>query len=252
MASSTIPIVSAGFAFIAGVPQYSAGVVALPGFEIHRARLATPLEMQAGFAAIESHLDSLGLSKTSLCACEMRSPAPFTEQGFLELNQYYIGILRDWGVLYEGHNPVARSNVCPEFEPPDSPSISSFSYVVKSTDASKSFVIAGSGEVPEGKSNYQDHIIRPGETSADAIAEKTEWVLGEMERRLDAVEADWADTTMVQLYTVHDFVAAARAHMAKRGVLRNGLTWYCNRPPIAGLEVEMDCRRIRHESVLEV
>ena len=71
-------------------------------------------------------------------------------------------------------------------------------------DQHPSFVVAGSGECPEGRSNYHDHIVRRGDLSASAIAEKARFVLGEMERRLGALGAGWADVTATQVYTVHD------------------------------------------------
>jgi hypothetical protein len=53
---------------------------------------------------------------------------------------------------------------------------------VPALEAQQSFVIAGSGEVPEGKGDYRDYIIRRGETGTEALHEKARWVLGEMER----------------------------------------------------------------------
>src|SRR4051794_16462120 len=46
-------------------------------------------------------------------ACELRSPAPFTDDGFRAFNESYVGALERWGVFRDGGNPVARSNVCP-------------------------------------------------------------------------------------------------------------------------------------------
>ena len=68
-----------------------------------------------------------------------------------------------------------------------------------------SFCVAGSGECPEGKGNYRDHIVRRGDLSPDGLAEKVRWVLGEMERRLAALGGNWPSTTAVQVYSVHDF-----------------------------------------------
>src|SRR5262249_30194052 len=46
------------------------------------------------------------------------------------------------------------------------------------------FVIAGSGEAPEDRKTYGERTIRIGERSPDAIREKAQWALGEMERRM--------------------------------------------------------------------
>src|SRR5207247_10709937 len=74
-----------GYRYIKAVFQYSGGVAAQPGFEIERAVLPRPLPLPEGFAAIQAHLERLGRPLTAFCACELRSPAPFSEQGFKEL-----------------------------------------------------------------------------------------------------------------------------------------------------------------------
>jgi hypothetical protein len=126
---------------------------------------------------------------TAFCACELRSPEPFSEAGFKAFNQQYVGTLEKWGLYKDGINPVARSNVCPELNPPREPSFHAFSYTVPvaAPSARTSFVIAGSGECPEGKGNYRDHIIRRGDTSPSGMLEKARWVLAEHERRMGAL-----------------------------------------------------------------
>jgi hypothetical protein len=111
-------------------------------------------------------------------------------------------------------------------------------------------VVAGSGEAREGHANYRDHTVRFGETSADAIAEKARYVLGEMERRLSALDFNWADTTATQVYTVHDLHPFLADEIVRRGAAHAGLTWHYNRPPIRDLEYEMDCRGIAQERVI--
>jgi hypothetical protein len=60
------------------------------------------------------------------------------------------------------------------------------------------------GEAPEGKGNYRDHVIRPGDVSPAGLREKARHVLGEMGRRMGALGFAWKDSTAVQVYTVHD------------------------------------------------
>ena len=80
-----------------------------------------------------------------------------------------------------------------------------------------SFVIAGSGEVPEGRANYRDHIVASGDTSPAGMQQKARWVLGEMERRLAALALSWADTTDAQVYTVQDIpLPGARCQLVSR------------------------------------
>jgi len=239
-----------GYRFIPGVFQYSAGVVAEPGMRIERAVFSEPVPLASGFDLIEKHLASLGRPNTAFCACELRSPEPFTEQGFRDFNAQYGAVLEKWGVLRDGVNPVARSNVCPELDPPGEPSFYAFSYTVIDADATPSFVVAGSGECPEGKGDYRDNVIARGDLSATGLQTKVRWVLAEMERRLGLLGFSWAATTGVQVYSVHDFHALIGPEVVSRGAMRAGLTWHYARPPVQELEYEMDCRGLTRERVL--
>jgi hypothetical protein len=60
----------------------------------------------------------------------------------------------------------------------------------------------------------------------------------------------WADTTATQAYTVHDLHPFFADEIVRRGAAHSGLTWHFNRPPVAGLEYEMDCRRVLNEEIL--
>ncbi|MEA2738435.1 MAG: hypothetical protein QOH05_1742, partial [Acetobacteraceae bacterium] len=107
-----------GYRYIPGPFQYSAGVAALPGFAIERVRFANPVPLMEGFSRIEAFLRDAALPSTAFCACELRSPAPFTDAGFIAFNRDFVGTLERWGIFANDRNPVARSNVCPEIDPP--------------------------------------------------------------------------------------------------------------------------------------
>jgi hypothetical protein len=246
----TVAFAPGGYRYIPAVFQYSGGVAAEPGFEIVRVRFRNPVPLAQGFARIEQSIRAAGRPLAAFCACELRSPAPFTEDGFRAFNQIYAGTLRQWGVMTGDTNPVARSNVCPEIEPPGEPSFHAFCYTVAASGPTPTFVVAGSGEAREGHANYRDHTVRFGETSADAIAEKARYVLGEMERRLSVLGFSWADTTATQVYTVHDLHPFLADEIVRRGAARAGLTWHYDRPPVRDLEYEMDCRGIAQERVI--
>lgn len=197
------------YRFIPGPFQYSAGVAAKPGFALHRIRFAKPVPLIEGFRRIEAFMISEGLPLTAFAACELRSPAPFTDAGFVAFNREYVGTLERWGIFRNEENPVARSNVCPELHYPDGPSFHAFSLAVPAPDAAApdaaaSFVIAGSAESQEGAGAYRDRTVRYGATSADGMRDKIAHVITTMERRLAAVGAGWADTTATQVYTVFD------------------------------------------------
>lgn len=248
--SSTRPAADRGFRYVPGVYQYSAGVAAEPGFRIERVRFADPVPMAAGFAAVAEVLAAAGVPKTAFCACELRSPAPFTEQGFADFNKVYGAVLTEWGIFLDGDNPVARSNVCPEIAPPAEPCFHAFSFTVPDAEAAPSFVVAGSGESQEGKGNYRDHTVALGDLSPAGLLSKGKFVLGEMERRMAALGFGWADTTGVQVYTVHDLYPFLASEIVGRGAARHGLTWQFCRPPVQDLEYEMDCRGVLTERVL--
>ena len=239
-----------GYRYVRGPFQYSGGVAAEPGYMIERVRFARPRPLEDGFRAIEAHLIAIDRPFTSFCACELRSPAPFTEEGFIAFNRVYVGTLERWGIFRDEENPVARSNVCPEIAPPPEPSFYAFSYTVPTDADTTSFVIAGSGEAPEGQGGYQERIIRLGDTSPDAMREKAQYVLGAMETRMGALGVGWADVSATQAYTVHDIHTFLADEIVGRGAAAAGLTWHFARPPVEGLDYEMDVRSVPVERVL--
>lgn len=246
-----VQVFAAGsFRYIPGVFQYSAGVGALPGFQIIRVRFAAPVPLAEGFARVSQCIRDARRPLTAFCACELRSPAPFTDDGFRSFNELYVTTLREWGLLDNGDNPVARSNVCPEIGPPATPSFHAFCFTVAAEGAGPTFAISGSGEAREGGARYIERTVRAGETNADAMREKAQFVLGEMERRLELLGFGWADTTATQVYTVHNLYPFLADEIVARGAAPAGLTWHFNRPPVQGLEFEMDCRGIRCERVV--
>lgn len=239
-----------GYRFLPAVFQYSAGVAALPGFSIERVRLQHWTTLTEGFEVIAAQLARRGRPLTALCGCELRSPAPFSETGFVEFNRQYVQTLERWGLVTGAVNPVARTNVCPVVGPPAQPQLYAFSYTVPATQAAADFVVAGGGEAPEGHANYRDVIVRLGDLSAEGLRDKLRFVVREMERRLQALGFGWADAAATQAYTVHDIGALVGPEIAQRGAATGGLTWHFARPPIVDLEYEMDVRRVTSELLL--
>lgn len=246
---TTIDFAPGGYRYVPGVFQYSAGVAALPGHRFERVTFREPLALAAAFARIESTLAAAGRPFTAFAACELRSPRPMTEAEFRAFNERYVERLSTWGVIVEGRNPVARSNVCPAIAPPAEPAFHAFTYTVEAGDSRPSFVVAGSGEVPEGRANYRDHVVRPGDVSPEGLREKARFVLGAMEERMAALGFGWRDATATQVYTVHDLHPFLADEIVGRGAARLGLTWHYCRPPVAGLDYEMDCRAVAVERI---
>jgi hypothetical protein len=242
-----------GYRFIPAVFQYSGGVAAEPGFQIERVTFRTPVPLARGFERVAAFIASRGRPLSAFCACELRSPAPFTDDGFRAFNEVYVGTLGKWGI-YDGNkrsNPVARSNVCPEIAPPSEPSFYAFCFTVAATARAANVVVAGSGEAREGGTLYRQRTVRYGETSADAMREKAVFVLGEMERRLGLLGCSWRDTNASQVYTIHDLHPFLADEIVARGAAPMGVSWHYCRPPVQGLEFEMDCRAVAVEQFVE-
>lgn len=241
-----------GYAFVKGIAPYSGGAAALAGFEIEHVRFQKPVELREGFARVKAFLAARQRPTQALCAMELRSPKPFSFQGFSDFNAGYIGVLRDWGVLLEnGLNPVARTNVAPEIGAPAVPSLYGFSYTLPTKEAGPSFIIAGAGELPEGSLDPRD-VVRHGETTPDALREKTRFVMGLMRGRMKELRVDWPDANVTEVYTIHpvcSFLAQEIIKPMGAGGL-HGITWHYARPPIETIEYEMDVRGVRREIVL--
>jgi hypothetical protein len=235
-----------GYRYIKAVFQYSGGIAAERGYEIERARFARPLPLRDAYAAVEGHLASIGRPSTAFAACELRSPQPFTDQGFYEFNKTYVTTLERWGIYKTGEqpvNPVARTNVCPVYDKPAEPVMHAFSYTVTQKSGSAkaprgSFILSGSGDARASGNTYSERIVRSGDTSAEALREKVRFVVDEMERRLRLLGFSWQDAVSTQAYTVQNIGHLVGEELAARGA--GALTWHYARPPVVGLEYEMD------------
>jgi hypothetical protein len=237
------------YRFLPGIAPYSCGVASAPGFEIVHVTLHLPVPYERGFKVIDRHLASEPRPRAALCAVELRSPRPFSFAGFAEFNAGYARVLQDWGLFVDGVNPVARTNVAPELDPPGEPLLYGFSYS-RPCDPSlpTTVVVAGAGELPEGVLTAEA-IVRAGDTSPDGIVAKAVFVMDLMEQRLRGLGADWPAVTAIDVYTIHaiDRVLpeAVLTRAAPAGA--HGIRWYFSRPPIVGIEFEMDLRGVRTE-----
>jgi hypothetical protein len=250
-----LPVFEAGaYRYIPAVFQYSGGVAAQPGYEIERARLLEPLPLADAYAAVEAHLKALGRPTTAFCACELRSPEPFSEQGFYDFNKVYVQTLARWGIYKDGDapvNPVARTNVCPMYCKPSQAVMYAFSYTVPSKRGDRgSFITSGGGEARGGASPFRERIVRLDDASPEGMREKVAFVAAEMERRLSALGFTWKDAVSTQAYTVHDIGPLVGELLAARGACEGGLAWHYAQPPVIGLDYEMDVRGAARELTL--
>jgi hypothetical protein len=245
-----VPNPKGGYSFLKGIAPYSAGAVADMDLGIERVRLAKPLPLGAAFARLDAHLAELGRPPQALCGMELRSPKPFTFKGFNDFNAGYVQFLEKRNMLVNGLNPVARTNVAPEIAPPPEPAVYAFSYTILARAARRSFIVAGAGELPEGSLDPHD-VVRRGEDSLDALTEKARFVLGLMDARVHGLGGAWDEVTAVDVYTVHDIAPLVAPLIVPRtGNARHGVGWHYTRPPIVGIEYEMDVRACAREIVL--
>ena len=102
----------------------------------------------------------------------------------------------------------------------------------------------------EGGLTYEERIIRRGDQSPGAMREKARFVLGAMELRMAALGFGWADVTATQVYTIFDIYPLLANEFVRRGAITGGLTWHFARPPVQGLDFEVDVRGVAHELVI--
>jgi hypothetical protein len=247
-----IPHPSGSYQFLQGIDPYSCGVVAEAGYEIVHATLARHLPWREGCDWVTSYLQRLGLERSALCAMELRSPAPFSLQGFIDFNNEYCALLKSWDLYVGDLNPLARTNVVPAHHPPEVPSLHAFSYVIPHRDIQRpTLIVAGAGELREGVLDSAG-IIRPGDTSPAAIHEKAAHVMQVMCDRLQALGGEWNLINDVDIYTVHplDEILGQVILPAIGPARARGTRWIYSRPPVIDIEFEMDLHGVVTDKVV--
>ena len=242
---------SGDYSYLPGISAFSCGTVACAGHEIVHVTLAQPVPWRMGFQRIDGHLREQGRARTALCGIELRSPAAFTFAGFDQFNAGYRGLLADWGILVGDDNPIPRTNVAPVVGAPHEPSLYAFDYTVAGATPQPTFVVAGAGEL-RGTARGPEGIVRRGETSPEAMREKARFVMGIMQDRMWALGGAWNRITMLDVYTahpIHGLVEDEILRLAGPAAI-HGVRWYPSRPPIQGLEFELDMRGVGRELAL--
>lgn len=230
-----------GYIYLPAGYPFSSGAAAMPGYEVVNAVFRRPVPWRDGFAAIESQLANANRPKQALCGVELRCPAPMTPDGFHEFNIGYRNILEAWDIIIDGVNPVGRTNVSPVVGTPSETLMYGFSYTIENANAPPTFCGAGGGET------LGDGIVAEGDTSPAGMLEKAGRVMDIMEERLFGLGMKWQYVTDVNVYTANtaaDWLAPKLlARMGEEAV--HGVRWHLSRPPIIGLDFEMDMRGMR-------
>ena len=238
--------------FLQGIDPYSCGIIADPGYEIIHVTLAEALPWRAGFERVDAHLTAEGRDRYALCGMELRSPAPFTMQGFIDFNSEYCTVLQEWDLYVGNLNPVARTNVAPFYDPPAEPVLHAFSYIIPNEQIDRpTLIVAGAGELLEG-TLVEKGIIRPGDTSPESMREKATYVMQVMEERLLGLGGHWGLVDAIDVYTIYPLEGILEdIILAPTGpARRHGIHWYYTRPPIIDIDFEMDLHGVVSERIL--
>ena len=87
-----VPYPKGNYSFLRGIAPYSAGARADAGYEVVHVRLQRPIALNAGFTLVKQHLAANGRPVNALCGMELRSPRPFTFQGFSDTQTWICTI----------------------------------------------------------------------------------------------------------------------------------------------------------------
>jgi hypothetical protein len=237
------------YCFLKGIGPYSCGVVAMPGYEIVHVRLMQPLPLHLAYEQIVRRLDQQGRPVQALCGMQLRIPAALSFEGFKDFNQEYQQKLMELGLFLDNVNPLARTNIAVPALGIKEPMLHAFSYTIPSDTQTSTFIVAGAGDLRDQTDLSPGAIVRPGETSEDALREKATVVMQVIQERLSGLQAQWNLVSCVDIYTtypLHPFLAdTILKPMGKASW--HGVNWHFGEPPIQGLIFEMDLRGVRKE-----
>jgi hypothetical protein len=243
--------VKGGYRFIKGGGPFSSGCAAQPGFEIVHVAVHPFVPLAEGFEMVEAHLKENRRSIDAVCGMHLRIPQALTMKGFEEFNRPYIERLKSWGFEVEGANPVARTNVALEVNPVREAMLAGFYYTDNSDRQTATYVLSGAAEMRVGEGGRRE-LVAAGDTSAEGIRRKLECVIEGLNGHLRELEMSWDQATTVNLYTVHEVhhVISSMLLPAIGLAAQVGVNWHYSRPPVIGLEVEIDAHAVRREVIL--
>lgn len=233
-----------GYCYLPSIAAYSSGVVADERHEIVRVELEqyVTVEDLPGWV-VDIVERRCGRPRAALCAVELRSPEQISFDEFAVFNEHYSGMLESLGIMVDGVNPVARTNVVPLIEPPSEPSVYAVAFTVPRRPGSPdSYVLAGVGDTL-GLSESQ--IVRGRDGTADPLAEKAASVLHRLTENQRRLQRGRSMPGTAHVYTAHVLSTDLCATIGRAvGALDGSFQLHPARPPIEGLEFEMDLRSV--------
>jgi len=93
-------------------------------------------------------------------------------------------------------------------------------------------------------------VAAAGDTSPEGMQKKLAYLVGAVTDRIAELGFGWRDATHVELYSGVE-IPGALATLAQRaeGAAPRGVRWHHGRPPVTGLEVELEARAVLREEV---
>jgi hypothetical protein len=83
-----------------------------------------------------------------------------------------------------------------------------------------------------------------------SIPQDISGALGYSYLRMAALGFGWANLTATQVYTIFDIRPLLADEFVRRRAIPGGLNWHFARPPVQGLDFEVDVRGVAHELVI--
>jgi hypothetical protein len=235
------------YSFVRGNGPFSSAVAAHTGFEIVHARLKPFIALEPGYALVEKHIAALGRPITALCGMQLRIPAPLSPEGFNQFNRPYVARLKSWGLEVDEASPVTRTNVALESNPLAEPMLAGFFYTVAGQSDPRDWVLSGAAELSDR--NGRAEIVARGDTSAEGMRKKAECVIRVLGSHLEEMGLAWDGATAINLYTVQELLPLTVSTVipALGEASHAGITWHYSRPPVTGLELEIDAYAVRRQ-----
>ena len=231
------PFPAGGYRFISHQFQYSGGVAAEPGFRIERARFARSVPLADGFDAIEAYLAGIGRSPTAFCACELLSPAQFTDAGLsLSIGTMSSGWPPGGFSATRSTRLPARTSARKSTHPPRRPSTPSAIRCRAKAARRAALSLPEAAKRARAAPAMRGASSGPATTHPRRCARKQPSYSGRWSSAWQALGFSWADVTATQVYTIFEIHPLLADQFVRRGAMSGGLAWHFARPPVQGLD----------------
>lgn len=214
---------------------YSGGALADPGFDLVHATFEHPLPLAKGLEAAARHLREASRPVQAIAGFELRVPAPLTSDGFQQFNVDYVGRLTSMGLVVDGLMPAARTNVAATIAGVSEPSVFGIHYTVPGGRGRPAFAMSGVAEE------------KPADLTTMIVS-----MMEQLSARMAELGVRWEDATRIQLYGIDDVQGLLVDQVLRQlgPAAIHGIHWFPSRPPIEGLNLEIDVRSSGMELVL--